>query len=196
VKEEPVLGERFYRALLMAHHYHRDQVRKGADTPYFGHLLGVASLVIDEGGDEDEAIAALLHDAPEDQGGRETLDKIREAFGSKVADIVEHLSDTFEDPKPPWTERKQNYLAALRVVADDSVLRVSIADKLHNARSIVLDLAEHGEQVWDRFSGKREGSLWYYHQLADIYNESFPGVFADEFRRTVERMGAPGSVQD
>jgi len=185
---ERVLGERFDKALLMAHAYHRDQVRKGADTPYFGHLLGVASLVIDEGGDEDEAIAALLHDAPEDQGGRATLEEIRDEFGSKVADIVDHLSDTFEDPKPPWQERKETYLTRLQKVTDKSVLRVSIADKLHNARSIILDLAEHGEGVWNRFSGKREGSLWYYKQLADIYDEKDMGEIADEFRRTVERM--------
>ncbi len=188
---KPVLGERFDRALLRAHRYHRDQVRKGVETPYFGHLLGVASIVVDEGGDEDEAIAALLHDAPEDQGGEATLEEIEAEFGPKVAHIVHHLSDTFEDPKPPWQVRKEDYLASLREESDRSVLRVSIADKLHNARSINLDLAEHGESVWADFKGGREGSLWYYNALADIYDRSFPGVLADEFRRTVERMGAP-----
>jgi (p)ppGpp synthase/HD superfamily hydrolase len=186
--EDRVLGERFDLALKMAHGYHADQKRKGADSPYFGHLLGVASIVVDEGGDEDQAIAALLHDAPEDQGGEETLAEIQREFGSRVAGIVEHLSDTFEDPKPPWRERKEQYLDRLEAEEDEAVLLVSIADKLHNARSIVIDLAEHGEPVWDRFNGRRDGSLWYYGRLADIYDRRFPGVLADEFRRTVERM--------
>ena len=186
--EQRTLGERFDLALKMASGYHADQVRKGADTPYFGHLLGVASLVIDEGGTEDEAIAALLHDAPEDQGGLEALDEIGRVFGDHVREIVLGLSDTLDDPKPPWRERKERYLAHLREEDDRSVLLVSIADKLHNARSIVLDLAEHGEKVWERFGGGREGSLWYYEELVDIFNERFPGPLADEFSRTVGRL--------
>jgi (p)ppGpp synthase/HD superfamily hydrolase len=185
---EPTLTERFDRALLMAHRYHADQVRKGVGTPYFGHLLGVASIVIDEGGDEDQAIAALLHDAPEDQGGEETLAEIEREFGSRVAGIVEHLSDTFEEPKPPWRDRKESYLERLRVEDDAAVLLVSIADKLHNARSILLDLRDHGDGVWERFKGGRDGSLWYYAQLSRIYDEAYPGVLADEFRLTVERL--------
>jgi (p)ppGpp synthase/HD superfamily hydrolase len=189
------LTERFDLALEMAHCYHRDQVRKGVGTPYFGHLLGVASIVVDEGGDEDQAIAALLHDAPEDQGGEETLAEIEREFGERVARIVEHLSDTFEDPKPPWTERKEAYLARLATEDDKAVLLVSIADKLHNARSILLDLREHGPGVWDRFNGGRDGSLWYYGRLADIYDRNFPGVLADEFRLTVERIHAEAGVE-
>lgn len=183
------LGERFDLALDMAHRYHGDQKRKGAETPYFGHLLGVASLVVDEGGDEDEAIAALLHDAPEDQGGVETLDEIGRVFGDRVREIVLRLSDTFEDPKPPWRKRKEDYLSHLREEDDRSVLLVSIADKLHNARSIALDLADDGEAVWDRFTGGREGSLWYYRELSAIFDRSFPGALADELRLTVERIG-------
>jgi (p)ppGpp synthase/HD superfamily hydrolase len=174
----------------MAHRYHADQKRKGADTPYFGHLLGVTSLVIDEGGSEDEAIAALLHDAPEDQGGQETLDEIGEVFGENVKQIVHHLSDTFEDPKPPWRKRKENYLEKLAEQDNTSILLVSLADKLHNARSIVLDLDDDGEQVWSRFKGGKEGSLWYYGRLAEIFSESFPGPMADEFSRTVARLSA------
>jgi (p)ppGpp synthase/HD superfamily hydrolase len=190
MSEDRLLGERFDLALKMAHRYHGDQVRKGVGTPYFGHLLGVASIVVDEGGDEDQAIAALLHDAPEDQGGEETLAEIEREFGGRVAGIVGHLSDTFEDPKPPWRERKQSYLDRLATEDDDAVLLVSIADKLHNARSILLDLEEHGPSTWDRFKGGRDGSLWYYGSLAAIYDERFPGVLAHEFRRTVARMEA------
>jgi (p)ppGpp synthase/HD superfamily hydrolase len=183
------LGERFDLALDMAHRYHGAQKRKGAETPYFGHLLGVASLVVDEGGDEDEAIAALLHDAPEDQGGVETLDEIGRVFGDRVREIVLRLSDTFEDPKPPWRKRKEDYLSHLREEDDRSVLLVSIADKLHNARSIALDLADDGEAVWDRFTGAKEGSLWYYRELSAIFDRSFPGALADELRLTVRRIG-------
>lgn len=191
--DDRTLGERFDLALDMAHRYHADQKRKGAETPYFGHLLGVASLVIDEGGTEDEAIAALLHDAPEDQGGEETLEEIGEVFGEPVKRIVHRLSDTFEDPKPPWKKRKEDYLAHLRTEDDRSVLLVSIADKLHNARSIVLDQADYGEQVWDRFTGGKEGSLWYYGELVRIFDKRFPGALAEEFRRTIGRIGGDES---
>lgn len=186
--EDRTLGERFDLALKMAHQYHGDQKRKCVETPYFGHLLGVASLVIDENGTEDEAIAALLHDAPEDQGGLPTLEEIRVTFGDRVAGIIEHLSDTFEEPKPAWRKRKEDYLARLRAEDDRSVLLVSIADKLHNTRSINLDLDDQGERVWKRFKGGREGSLWYYGELAKIFEQSFPGAMSEELSRTVARL--------
>ena len=136
---EPILGERFSEALQFSALTQRSHVRKGSAIPYIGHLLGVCSLVIEDGGDEDEAIAALLRDAAEDQGGEEMLDEIRRQFGDRVAGIVAACSDTFETPKPAWRTRKQNYLEHLEQ-QPQSVLRVSLADKLFNARAILRDL--------------------------------------------------------
>lgn len=167
--------DRFTRAIDLALELHGDQTRKGSEIPYMGHLLGVTSIVIDDGGSESEILAALLHDGPEDAGGEATLARIRDEFGDEVAEIVDHLSDTFEDPKPEWLARKESYLASLKAMpADDfgrKVLRVSLADKLHNVRSILLDRDEEGEVIWDRFTGTKEGSLWYYQSLADIYED-------------------------
>jgi (p)ppGpp synthase/HD superfamily hydrolase len=185
-----VLGDRFRRALVFAFDLHRGQVRKGSKgIPYIAHLLGVASIVIEDGGDEDEAIAALLHDGPEDQGGEATLERIRSEFGERVGRIVEACSDTLEDPKPPWRERKQRYLAHLEE-AEDDVLRVSLADKVHNARAILADYREVGEELWARFRGSREESLWYYRELAEIFGRRRPGPLADELRRTVDEIDA------
>jgi (p)ppGpp synthase/HD superfamily hydrolase len=166
------LSDRFGQALLFALQLHRNQSRKGNQTPYIAHLLGVASLVLEDGGDEDEAIAALLHDAPEDQGGRETLEAIRSRFGERVAQIVDGCTDTYETPKPPWRERKEGYLRHLRV-APPSVWRVSLADKLHNARTILADLRAQGEQVWERFNGGKSGSLWYYRALVNEFEQLY-----------------------
>jgi (p)ppGpp synthase/HD superfamily hydrolase len=143
------LTQRFKDALDYALELHNDQQRKGSDTPYAAHLLAVASLVLEDGGDEEQAIAALLHDAPEDQGGLETLEAIRQRFGDRVADIVHGCTDTYESPKPPWRQRKENYLEHLQI-APEEVRRVSLADKLHNARSILTDLLRSGEVVWER----------------------------------------------
>lgn len=179
------LSERFTEAFELAFELHREQARKQGDDadpanaiPYMGHLLGVASIVIDEGGSEDEVIAALLHDGPEDSGGEETLDRIGDRFGQEVKAIVAALSDTFETPKPEWKQRKESYLQHLRDLPDDDlrlkILRVSLADKLHNARSVLLALADPkvGEAVWSRFKGGKEGSIWYYETLAGIFENS------------------------
>ena len=162
------LTQQFKEALDYALELHRDQQRKGSDTPYIAHLLAVASLVLEDGGDEEQAIAALLHDAPEDQGGRQTLDTIRQRFGDRVADIVDGCTDTYESPKPPWRQRKQAYLDHLQT-APEEVCRVSLADKLHNARSILTDLLRSGDGVWERFNGGKEGTLWYYHSLLQVF---------------------------
>ena len=160
---------RFEAALVYAHKVHQNQRRKGTGIPYIAHILGVAALAIEYGATEDEAIAALLHDAAEDGGGEATLAEIRASFGDAVADIVLGCSDSLvEDPedKLPWRERKENYLAHLEN-ASSSVCLVSAADKLHNVRSIMRDYREHGEEIWDRFQGRRDGTLWYYETVAD-----------------------------
>ena len=144
------LSTRFEEALILATRLHAGQVRKGTTIPYIAHLLGVTSIVLEHGGDEEEAIAALLHDAAEDQGGKAILEDIRGRFGYGVAEIVEGCTDAWTDPKPPWRERKQAYVAALRR-ASASVRLVSSADKLHNARAILGDYRALGEAVWERF---------------------------------------------
>jgi len=168
-------GEKFERALLCASRLHKDQVRKGTSTPYITHLLAVASIVGENGGTEDEVVAALLHDAPEDQGGEATLREIRASFGDEVAEIVDGCTDTYEDPKPPWRGRKERYLAHL-ASAPDSVRLVSSADKLHNARTVLSDYRLFGEDLWARFNGKKVGTLWYYRAIVDALRGECPIV--------------------
>jgi (p)ppGpp synthase/HD superfamily hydrolase len=155
-------------AFTLAHQLHADQVRKGTTIPYIGHLLAVTAIVIENGGMEDEVIAALLHDAVEDQGGAETREEIRQRFGENVAAIIDGLTDTDQMPKPPWRARKEAYIAHLSM-ASSSVLLVSLADKIHNAGSILRDLRVEGEKVWQRFNGGRDGSLWYYRALVEVF---------------------------
>jgi GTP pyrophosphokinase len=187
-----VLGERFEDALRYAAHLHADQSRKGSGSPYVAHLLGVAALVLEEGGDEDQAIAALLHDAVEDQGGLPQLEAIRARFGERVAAIVLGCTDTDTWPKPPWRERKEAYLAHLPHAAPE-VWLVSLADKVYNARSILRDLRANHHEIWSRFKGGREGSLWYYHALADAFGRLMPNsALVIELRATlaeIERIG-------
>jgi (p)ppGpp synthase/HD superfamily hydrolase len=183
----PALDSRFEEALIFATRLHQGQTRKGKDLPYISHLLAVTALVFQVGGDEDEVIAALLHDAVEDQGGLDTLAEIRRRFGERVAMIVEGCSDSLVIPKPPWLERKTNYLAHL-ATAPPEVRRVSLADKLHNARTILADLEEYGEETWTRFNGGRQGSLWYYQSLVEIFQESESGQMLREFSRVVAKI--------
>ena len=194
---EPVpLGPRLDQAVSLARTLHFGHARKGTDIVYLSHLLAVAALVLENGGDEDEAIAALLHDAVEDQGGSRRLTQIRQLFGDRVASIVEACSDTDVEPKPPWRERKEHYLDHLQRTARPDVLRVSAADKLHNARAILSDLHEHGDDLWKRFTtASAEDQLWYYDELARLYEKQLPGRLAAELRRTVdeiERLVAAG----
>jgi (p)ppGpp synthase/HD superfamily hydrolase len=184
----PAPGARLDEAFALARRLHAGQRRKGTDIPYLGHLMAVAAYVIEDGGDEDEVIAALLHDAVEDQGGAPTLALIRERFGPRVAAIVAACSDTDETPKPPWRDRKAAYLAHLRDPAlPDGALRVSLADKLHNARAILADLRA-GHDVFARFNAPREAQAWYYDALATTFTELAPGPMADELRRVVDAI--------
>jgi (p)ppGpp synthase/HD superfamily hydrolase len=162
------LGPRFRRAFLFAADKHSGQTRKGSKIPYIAHLMGVASLVLEFGGDEDMAIAALLHDVVEDCGGVPMLNEVRRKFGSRVAKIVEGCTDSFTDPKPPWRERKETYIRHLKKTDAETRL-VSAADKLNNVRSILADYREVGESIWARFNGGREGTLWYYRSLLEEF---------------------------
>jgi (p)ppGpp synthase/HD superfamily hydrolase len=171
------LTARFREALTLAAVLHAHQIRKQSagsgspPVPYVAHLLAVTSLVLEHGGDEDEAIAALLHDAIEDQGGEATRLRIRNLFGDRVAAIVEGCTDTDEHPKPPWKERKLHHLARVEQ-AEESVQLVVLADKLHNVRSVLRDYRSEGESTWRRFSGGREGTLWYYRAMTEAVRRS------------------------
>lgn len=178
---------RFEDALVLTHQLHAKQKRKGTAIPYVGHLLAVAAIVIENGGTEDEAIAALLHDAIEDAGGDDVRHVIRQRFGENVLAIVEGCTDTDQTPKPPWRKRKEDYIAHVRH-ASPSVRLVSMADKLHNARSILQDYRVHGESVWKRFSGGKEGSLWYYRALVDVFREGHSSPLLDELERVVSTL--------
>jgi GTP pyrophosphokinase len=183
------LSRRFEEAMVYAACLHARQKRKGTRVPYVSHLLGVASLVLENGGGEAEAIAALLHDAVEDQGGARTLETIRRRFGNHVAEIVIGCTDADTIPKPPWRERKEAYLKHLRT-APASVRLVSAADKLNNARAILADYRTCGEKLWKRFNGGREGTLWYYRALLNIFNKKGPRRLAGELERTVTELEA------
>jgi (p)ppGpp synthase/HD superfamily hydrolase len=180
-------GEKFGEALSYAAGVHRDQRRKGTQVPYVTHLLAVAAIVGENGGTEDEVVAALLHDAPEDQGGEVRLEDIRERFGDEVADIVAGNTDTFENPKPPWRERKERYVARM-AHEPEPVRLVSAADKLHNARSMLADLRTLGDELWQRFNGGKEGTLWYYRALVEAFEAAGSNPVVEELDRVVAEM--------
>lgn len=182
-----MLGPRFDDALAFASELHRTQQRKSTEIPYVSHVLGVASLVLEDGGSDDEAIAALLHDAVEDQGGAPTLELIRQRFGDTVAAIVAGCSDTDQDPKPPWRARKEAYLAHLEDTGE-SVLRVSLADKLHNARAIARDRRTHGDAVWSRFTAGRDEQLWYYRALLEVFKRRSSSPMVNELEAAVVEL--------
>ena len=166
---KPVVGKRYRDALVWAAELHEDQTRKGGNIPYVGHLLGVSAIVLEHGGDEDQAIAGLLHDALEDQAHKMSPNEIRARFGERVEGIVEACTDG--DPeeqrdrnKDRWYKRKEIYIAAIPAKPPEAII-VSMADKLYNARSILEDYRAIGGPLWSRFTTGREGTLWYYDSL-------------------------------
>ena len=181
------LTERFEQALVYAKQTHDGQLRKGTEIPYIAHLLGVASLVLEDGGNEDEAIAALLHDAVEDQGGKERLQDVRDRFGEDVARIVSECSDADVTPKPPWRKRKEAYVRHLLEASPEAV-RVSLADKLYNAQSILVAYRTIGDEVWSRFNEGKDEQLWYYLALVNAFKERRRGPMVDSFARVVSEL--------
>lgn len=183
----PYLGPRLQRAFRYAAEKHAGQTRKQSAVPYLSHLMAVAALVLEAGGDEDMAIAALLHDVVEDCGGMPRLREIRKKFGARVAKIVEGCTDSFGEPKPEWVERKKDYLREVKH-ADVETRLVSASDKLHNVRTILADYRQDGEAIWAKFSGKKEGTLWYYRALSDEYRRRNPNRITRELDLAVAEL--------
>ncbi|WP_293133926.1 HD domain-containing protein [Microcoleus sp. bin38.metabat.b11b12b14.051] len=179
-----ILSNRFSEALTYATQLHATQIRKGSGVPYIAHLLGTASIALEYGANEDETIAALLHDAIEDQGGATTREAIRQRFGDTVTAIVDGCTDSDATPKPPWRDRKQAYIDRIPQ-ASHSVRLVSAADKLYNVRSILKDSRQVGDSVWERFKGGKDGSLWYYRSLVEAFRQAESTPLVEELDRTV-----------
>ncbi len=183
----PRLGPRLQRAFRYAAEQHAGQTRKQSAVPYLSHLMAVTSLVLEGGGDEDMAIAALLHDVVEDCGGMPRLREVRKLFGSRVAKIVEGCTDSFSNPKLPWIIRKSEYLQRLK--HEDAETRlVSASDKLHNVRTVIADYRQDEESIWKRFSGGREGTLWYYRALSDEFQRRKPNRITRELAIAVREL--------
>jgi (p)ppGpp synthase/HD superfamily hydrolase len=195
--KSPKLTSRFEEALTYAARAHWDHIRKvdrekapppESEIPYVAHLLAVTSLVLENGGGEDEAIAALLHDAIEDTGGPARREDIRARFGDEIVRIVEACSDSDGENKAPWADRKRAYIGHLSVSSDRKARLVTACDKLHNARSVLADYRKLGATLWARFNGGREGTLWYYRALADEFARGGPAGVADEIGRAVSEL--------
>jgi (p)ppGpp synthase/HD superfamily hydrolase len=181
------LSARFDAALVLASTMHRNQTRKTSGVPYVAHLLGVASLVLEEGSSEDVAIAALLHDAAEDQGGEQALAQISACFGTEVARWVRQASDSLVLPKPEWEARKRHHIAGIPA-ADREARLIMLADKVHNARSILADHARVGSEVWEHFSVPRERTVWYYETVLEAFDRGLSPVLYDTLSECVRRM--------
>jgi len=181
------LTERFENALIYAVRLHAKQLRKGTHIPYTTHLLSVAALVLENGGDEDQAIAGLLHDAVEDQGGLPRLEEIRKLFGERVSFIVDGCTDAYNFPKAPWQQRKELYLNRLQSVPPE-VRLVSLADKVHNARSLLASLHHEGDSAWSRFNGGKSGTLWYYKNLVQVFQQTGQDYLTRELTKVVSEI--------
>jgi (p)ppGpp synthase/HD superfamily hydrolase len=195
----PHLTDRYTRALDLARVLHGADVRKGTHVPYLAHLISVSAIVLEHDGDEDQAIAALLHDAGEDHGGQLRVEAIDAEFGPRVARIVGDCSDSLAEAgheKAPWTERKVAYLRHLAGHVHDESLIVSAADKLHNARSILADHRQMGDEVWKKFKPEAgwDGTYWYYMRLTEVLGRRLEGeraaAIVAELVRVVEELGA------
>lgn len=184
-----IYGTRAAEALAWAYALHEGQARKHSGVPYVTHLLAVAALVGEHGGDEDQFIAALLHDAVEDQGGAAVAAEIVARFGDRVAGLVEACTDTDDEPKPPWRARKEAHLARVRATGPAARL-ILAADKLHNARSLARDLRRDGDTVFDGFRGGREGTLWYYAAMREALAEGWAHPILDELDEAVRAVDA------
>lgn len=189
----PLLSPRFALALQFANQIHATQVRKGLGAPYISHLMAVSALVLEYGGDEDQAIAALLHDAAEDCGGRPMLETVRVMFGEEVASIVECCTDTFESPKPAWRPRKEAYIARMRTEPPRARL-VATADKLHNLANTIRDIRAQGPAAWcsamaSSANGSAVKQIWYYRGCAAALGDGWYGPILEEFKRSVDELG-------
>jgi len=185
-----ILTDRYLNALIFMYNLHKNQTRKGSSIPYISHLESVASIVWKHNGSETEAIAALLHDAVEDQGGLETLQLIMDNFGPEIAQIVVGLSDTIDHgsgPKPEWSIRKQKYIDSLSS-EPYSVRLISAADKLDNIRDILRELEEMGPIMWSKFSGTPDQIIWYYKSLIDIYIKHGPKQLGLEISQVLNKI--------
>ena len=179
---------KFEQALIYATQLHANQTRKVDKIPYISHLMSVSALILEAGGSEDEAIAGLLHDAVEDQGGKATREEIRQKFGETVVEIVDGCTETDITPKPPWKQRKIDYIDNIRN-GSDSVKLVSLADKLHNARSLLIGYRNKGDKLWDYFSGSKEDKLWFYRELLKVYQQGNLNFMTVELERILAELG-------
>ncbi|MBC6420601.1 MAG: HD domain-containing protein [Hormoscilla sp. SP5CHS1] len=182
-----MLSEKFIEALTFAAQLHATQKRKGSGVPYIAHLLGTASIALEYGANETEAIAALLHDAIEDQGGAPIREEIRRQFGDAVTAIVDGCTDADSIPKPPWRQRKEAYIASIPT-ASASVRLVTAADKLYNARSVLKDYRVLGEELWQLFAGRKAGTLWYYRSLVEALRAAASIPLVEELDRVVTQI--------
>ena len=187
LKRTAKLTTKFEQALIYATQLHANQTRKVDKIPSISHLMSVSALILEAGGTEDEAIAGLLHDAVEDQGGQATREEIREKFGETVVEIVDGCTETDITPKPPWKQRKIDYIENISN-GSDSVKLVSLADKLHNARSLLVGYRNKGDKLWDYFNGTKEDKLWFYRELLKVYQQGNVNFMTVELERILAEL--------